>query len=284
MRHPSRLDWLKRLLALAVLLALAACEAEPPPQAAAPALAGELHLAGSSTMQPLVQAIAARFQSLHPAVQVRVDSGGSQRGIAEARAGRVDIGMAGKNLAGDPEMIGVAIARDGGALLLHRSNPVRQLSEAQVRAIFTGQVGNWRQVGGDDAPIRVIGRDAQRGVQELFLHYFRLAAGDLRVDAQGGDNAQTMALFLAQPNAIVFFSVGEAELRQAAGAPLKLLPAGGVPASRSSIEKGDYPLARPLTLVTRGLPQGLARAFIDYARSPAVRDLIEQHDFVPYLD
>lgn len=279
----TKINWLYPLLAL--LLSFTACDrVEHAPEPATTPLSGTLRLSGSSTMTPLMQAIAARFQALHPGVSFDIHSGGSKRGIEDARSGKADIGMASKSLPEDKELTAIAIARDGGAILLHRDNPVAQLSDEQVRAIFTGKLKNWKQVGGADAPIYVIGRDTKRGVHELFLHYYKLAAADLHTDAVGNDNAATIPLLLAHPNGIVFFSIGEAERRIAVGTPLKLLAAGGVAASRQNIQKGDYPIARPLTLVTRGLPQGLAKTFIDYTRSPAVYDLIEKNEFVAYLD
>lgn len=276
-------NWLYPLLAL--LLTLTACgREERTPEPATTPLAGTLRLTGSSTMTPLMQAIAARFSALHPGVRFDIHSGGSNRGIEDARSGKADIGMASKSLPEDRDLVGIAIARDGGCILLHRDNPVTQLSDEQVRAIFTGKLKNWKQAGGADAPIYVIDRDTRRGVRELFLHYYHLSAAGLHADAVGGDNSATLQMLLAHPNGIVFFSVGEAERRIAAGEPLKPLAVEGIPASRHAIQKGDYPIARPLTLVTRGLPQGLAKTFIDYARSQAVHDLVEQHEFVPYLD
>lgn len=277
--------WLYPLLVLFMLLLASACQRDDaaPKNATAP-LAGSLRLSGSSTMAPLMQAIAARFSALHPGVHFAIESGGSNRGIDDLRSGKVDIGMASKALPADKELTGIAIARDGGGILLQRDNPVTQLTDEQLRAIFTGRLKNWKAVGGADAPIHVIDRDARRGLRELFLHHYQLAAADLRADAVGGDNDPTIELLRAQPGGIVFFSIGEAERRIAAGEPVKLLPAGGVAASRQNIQKGDYPITRPLTLITRGLPQGLAKTFIDYARSPAVHDLLEQYEFVPYLD
>lgn len=279
-KHPLYL-----LILLLALLATGACqrnEAAPKPTSAA--LTGNLHLSGSSTMAPLMQDIAKRFRQLHPGVSFNIEAGGSNRGIDDARSGKVDIGMASKALPADKELTGIAIARDGGGVLLHRDNPVTQLSDAQVRAMFTGQLKNWRETGGADAPVFVIDRDARRGVRELFLHHYRLTAEQLRADAVGGDNGATIELLRAQPGGIVFFSIGEAERRIAAGEPVKLLAVDGAMASRQNIQNGNYPINRPLTLVTRGLPQGLAKAFIDYARSPAVHDLLEQYEFVPYLD
>lgn len=277
--------WLYPLLALLVLLSASACQRDDAaPKSAVAPLAGSLRLSGSSTMAPLMQDIAARFSALHPGVHFEIESGGSNRGVDDARSGKVDIGMASKALPADKELTGIAIARDGGGILLHRDNPVTQLTDAQVQAIFTGRLKNWKQAGGADTPIHVIDRDIRRAVRELFLHHYQLTADQLRADAVGGDNGATIQLLLAQPNGIVFFSIGEAERRIAAGEPIKLLPAGGVMANRQNIQKGDYPITRPLTLITRGLPQGLAKTFIDYARLPAVYDLLEHYEFVPYLD
>lgn len=138
--------WLYPLLALLVLLSASACQRDDAaPKSAVAPLAGSLRLSGSSTMAPLMQDIAARFSALHPGVHFEIESGGSNRGVDDARSGKVDIGMASKALPADKELTGIAIARDGGGILLHRDNPVTQLTDAQVQAIFTGRLKNWNK-------------------------------------------------------------------------------------------------------------------------------------------
>ena len=274
------------LPALLAIFALTGCGREVPSSARNPApLSGHFLITGSSTMLPLVQAIAERFHSLHPAVAIEVQGGGSGRGIADALKGKADIGMASRALnEKESSLVSYAIARDGVALIVHRSNPVQVLSDKQVVAIFTGKLHDWREVGGTPGAIRVVSRLEGYSSFDLFTHYYKIDAAQIRATARLGDNATLVAEVLAHPQSIAFMSVGEAERRALAGEPIRLLPISGVAASSQTIRNGDYPLARPLLLVTKVLPVGLSKAFIDFARSPQVNDLILAHDFVPYQD
>ena len=247
--------------------------------------AGRLHIAGSSTMAPLVSAIAQRFHARYPQVEISVEAGGSGRGLADARAGRADIGMVSRALGeADRDLYGLPIARDGVAVVIHASNQLRSLTPRQVADIFTGKIRDWKQVGGQAMPITVIQSEEKRSSTELFMQYYHLRFADLKGKVTAGDNAERIRMMLRHPGAILYMSVGEAERTALTGAPLKLLPIDGSSASSQSIRHGDYPIARPLTLVTRGAPSGLARLFIEYAASSQVSDLILAHDFVPYLD
>ena len=107
-----------------------------------------------------------------------------------------------------------------------------------------------------------------------------------QIKAQGrvGPNSERIAAVAADPHAVIWLSVGEAERKARSGVPIKLLAIGGVPASSKSIRSGNYPISRPLTLVTLGTPTGAARAFIEFCASSQVTDLVLAFDFVPYLD
>lgn len=126
--------------------------------------------------------------------------------------------------------------------------------------------------------------DAGRGSSELFAQYFGLTRADLEPHRLAGDNAVRMQLLAKQPDAIVYLSVGEAEHNVRAGAPIRPLAVAGVAATSRNILTGNYPIARPLSLVTRGRPAGLAAAFIDFCVSSRVTDIVVAHDFAPYLD
>jgi len=270
------------LAATAIAAPGAVAEERPPP---APHPAGHLLLTGSSTMAPLVGDIVKRFQTLHPGVQVQVAAGGSGRGISDTRAGKNDIGMVSRPLTEqEGDLYGVPIARDGISVVVHRDNPVRHLSRQQVTAIFTGTIGNWKRVGGRDAPIAVINPKAGYSSAELFTHYFGVDYAAIKATRLAGDNPARIAAIVDDPGGISYVSVGEGERRIQAGTPIKLLPVDGVAASSKTIRSGDFPISRPLTLVTRGRPTGLARTFIEFALSSQVTDLILANDFVPYLD
>lgn len=247
--------------------------------------AGRLLLTGSSTMTPLMMEIGRRFEGLRPGVRVEVQAGGSGRGIADTRQGKADIGMASYALTDkEGDLYGFPIARDGVCLILHRDNPVRTLSDRQVVDIFTGRIVNWKKVGGRDAPVTVLNAREGYGSVDLFTHYYNLRYDAIKARQMVGDNQTRINAISDNPSAIVYVSVGEAERNAQAGAPIKLLPVGGVAATSRNIRSGNFPISRPLTLVTKGLPTGLAKEFIEFSLSSQVSDLILAHDFVPYLD
>ncbi len=118
-------------------------------------LSGRLTLTGSSTVAPLVAEIGKRFESLNPGVRVDVQSGGSARGIADARSGLADIGMVSRGLKSEEEDLkSFAIARDGIGMIVHRDNLVPTLSDEQVIAIYTGRLADWSEVGGAEVDAR----------------------------------------------------------------------------------------------------------------------------------
>jgi phosphate transport system substrate-binding protein len=249
------------------------------------AMEGRLHLTGSSTAAPLMAEIARRFQTLHPKVAINIEMGGSARGISDVRDGKADIGMVSRVVADkEQDLKGFPVARDGLGLLVHKDNPVTTLTATQVTGIFTGRIKNWGKVGGANAPIVVINRDEGRGFIELFTAYFKIKYSEMKRQTILGDNSPVFDAVAARPNAISLVSVVAAENQAKAGVPVKLVALDGVAATRSNILSGNYPLARPLTLVTRGLPAGLVEDFIEFSLSPQAVDIIETMGFVPYLE
>lgn len=264
------------------LLGLTACGGGNAPSSSSSATGGKLVITGSSTVAPLVLEIAKRYEALNPGVRIDVQTGGSSRGIADARSGLADIGMASRALkAEESDLVGNAIARDGISLILHADNPVQSLDEAQVAAIYTGQITNWKDVGGRDAPISVINKAEGRSTLELFLQHFKLKTETIRASVVIGDNEQGIKTLVGNPDGIAYVSIGAAEYAATHGTPIKLLAMSGVAASTESVREGRFPLSRPLTLVTKTQPTGLSAAFIDYSRSAAVHDLLQQLYFVP---
>ena len=242
---------------------------------------GKLTLTGSSTVAPLALEMAKRFEKQNPGVRIDVQSGGSSRGIADARSGAAQIGLVSRALkAEERDLIAHTVALDGISLILHRSNPVASLSDAQIKSIYTGQVRNWREVGGPDLPITVVNKAEGRSTLELFLHYFALSNSQIKPQVVIGDNAQGIKTVAGNVGAIGYVSIGAADYEARQGTAIKLLPMGGVAASVAQVRAGKFPLARPLNLVTRGEPKGLALAFIRFAKSQAAHDLVEAQFFV----
>ncbi len=244
-----------------------------------------LVLTGSSTVAPVALEIAKRFEKLHPGTRIDVQTGGSSRGVADARSGAADIGMASRALkANESDLITHSIARDGVGIIVNSANAIDTLSEEQIKNIFTGQIKNWQQVDGADKRITVVNKAEGHSTLELFLAYFNLKNSAIKAHVVIGDNQQGIKTVTGNPYAIGYVSIGAAEFEITNGAPLKLLPMASIPASVDNIRNGTFPLARPLNFVTRSQPTGLAKQFIEFAQSNAVNDIIEAQFFVPLAD
>lgn len=265
-----------RRIGLALIMAgLVACSDNSSTQ-------GKLTLTGSSTVAALAAEIGKRFEALHPGLRVDVQSGGSARGITDAREGLVDIGMVSRALKPEEnDLQAVTIARDGVGMIVHKTNPVRALSSAQIVAIYTGTIRNWKEVGGADAPITVVNKAEGRSTLELFTQYFKLKNSDIKAHVVIGDNEQGVKSVAGNPNAIGYVSIGTAEYDASQGAMIKLLPLAGIAASTENVRNGSFPLSRPLNLVTSTKPENMVKDFIDFARSAEVSAIVREQFFVP---
>lgn len=280
---------MKQAISAALLLSLilaigyyAARINRPGTEPAAASHPEKLVLTGSSTVAPLAAEIGKRFESLYPNVRIDVQTGGSSRGVNDARSGLAEIGMASRPLKADEaDLQSFTIALDGICVILNSANPLTALDKQQIVDIFSGKVTNWKEIGGNDAPITVVNKAEGRSTLELFLHYFALNNTDIKAQVVIGDNQQGIKTVAGNPNAIGYVSVGAAEYEAGHAAAIKLLPLDGVEATVENVRNGGFPLSRPLNLVTKTGPGGIAKTFIDFASSAEVNDLIEAQYFVP---
>jgi phosphate transport system substrate-binding protein len=242
----------------------------------------KLVLTGSSTVAPLALEIAKRFEKSNPGVRIDVQSGGSSRGVADARAGLADIGMVSRALKPDEnDLTAQTIALDGIGIILNATNPVKSLTDAQIKAVYTGQIVNWKVLGGKDQAITVVNKAEGRSTLELFLHYMGLKNSQIKAHVVIGDNQQGIKTVAGNPGSIGYVSIGSAEFEEAQGTPVRLLAMAGVAASVANVRNGSFPLSRRLNLVTRGTPSALAQRFMAFARSKKINDLVESQFFVP---
>ena len=139
---------------------------------------------------------------------------------------------------------------------------------------------NWKQVGGKDGVITVVNKAEGRSTLELFTQYFKLKNTDIKAQVVIGDNEQGIKTVAGNPNAIGYVSIGSAENSVANGESIKLLPVGGVAATTANVQNGTFSISRPLNLVTKTEPQGLAKEFINFAQSQQVSDIVKKQNFV----
>ncbi len=242
----------------------------------------KLSITGSSTLAPLASEIAKRYEASHPGTRVDVQAGGSSRGIADARSGTAQIGLVSRALKPEEaDLQATTIAIDGIALIVNGANPVRILSDDQIRAIYTGALTNWRQVGGLDAPITVVNKAEGRSTLELFLEHFGLDSRQIKASVVIGDNQQGILTVAADPHALGYVSIGTASQEAKAGMAIRLLPLAGIAPSPENVRSGRYPLSRPLNLVIQPPAAAGVAPFLAFARSPEVHDLVEAQFFVP---
>lgn len=240
-------------------------------------------LTGSSTLAPMMAKLAARFTALNPQVVIGVEAGGSGRGVADARSGKADIGMVSRKLGpGEEDLFAITVARDGAALTVHGDNPVKTLGRSDVVEILTGRITGWKAVGGKDAPIHVYWRTAGHSIREIVSAFFGLKPEAVKAYREVGDNLEAVKTLLEDRDGLAFISVGLVEDEVRDGRPLKALEVDGVKATSATIRDGTYPLSRLLNLVTRSVPTGPARAFIQFVQSREARETILEHGFVPY--
>lgn len=267
----------RTLLLGAALAALFGCKSET---------AEKITITGSSTVAPLVLELGKRFEAKYPGVRVDVQTGGSSRGMTDAKTGVADIGMVSRALTAEEsaELTAHTIAKDGITLILHKTNPISALSDQQIIGIYSGAIINWKEVGGHDAPITVVNKAEGRSTLELFVAHFELKAPEIKAQVVIGDNQQGIKTVAGNPNAIGYVSIGTAEYDLTRGVPIKLLPLAGIEPSSESVRADRFPLSRPLNLVTAaagGAPQGVVKNFLDFARSKEVHDIVRGQSFVP---
>jgi len=274
----ERLDGLIACATLLCVLALSGCGATTSEESRTQ----RLTITGSSTVAPLVAEMAQRFESEHANVRIDVQTGGSARGIADARRGLADIGMVSRSLnENERNLHAHVLARDGIAMLVHRDNRIDQLTHQQIIDIYTGGISNWKTVGGSDAPITVVNKAQGRATLDVFLGHFDIKSNQIHANVVIGDNEQAIKTVAGNRHAIGYVSIGAAEYHIGRDEPIKLLPAHSIEASTPNVANGDWPISRELIVVTKDQPTGLTGRFVTYAQSSAVHDLIEALYFVP---
>ncbi len=254
---------------------------------AAPAAAETIAVAGSDTVLPIARKAAAAYTAQHPDVKFAIGGGGSSKGIRSVGAGEVELGMASramkaKEKKAHPSVVAHRIGVDGIALVVHKSNPVANLTTAQVRGLYSGAIQNWSEVGGEDSPVKLVTYHELHGTYGVFEKKVglqgeaRKGAGERQVvfRAEGGTTSGTalalngakpsLAAVLTKPNAIAYSALAAARELADKGAPLKVLSLDGVQPTKATLFDGSYTLQRGLYVLTKGAPTGTVAGFVKF--------------------
>ena len=243
-------------------------------ESAAPAekLSGSVSTDGSTSMEKVIGALGEAFTEANPDVNFTYNPTGSGSGITAVTEGRCDIGLSSRNLKDEEAAKGLkatVLALDGIAIIVNPENPVSELSLEQIAKVYTGEITNWSELGGNDAEIVVIGREAGSGTRDGFESITGTA--DACAYRQELTSTGDVITAVAQnPDAIGYASLASV------GESVKTLVVEGVAPSEETVKDGSYLVQRPFVLVTREgeeLSQA-AQAFFDYINSADAASII----------
>ncbi len=243
------------------------------------ALSGTVTTNGSTSMENVIGALGEQFMLDHPDVTFTYSATGSGAGIEAVSNGTCDIGLASRDLKeSETGLVATPVALDGIAVIVNAGNGVEDLTVEQIAAIFTGEIVNWSELGGEDLEIACIGREDGSGTRDGFESV--TGTEDICILAQElTSTGAVIEAVGASANAIGYASLSAVEGKDT----VKSVTVGGVACSEATILDGSYAIQRPFNLIVREgaeLSQQ-AQAFYDFARSEAAAELIRNAGAVP---
>ena len=244
----------------------------------AAALSGNVATGGSTSMKNVIAALTEGFAEVEPGVTVSYDPTGSGAGITGATDKTLDIGLSSRALKDDEkaDVDGTTIALDGIAIIVNNASKVEDLTVDQLKQMFTGEITNWSEVGGDDGEIVLIGREAGSGTRDGFESIVDVKDSCKYAQELTATGAVISAVE-ANPLAIGYASLS------AVGDTVKMVTVGGGECSEETGKDGSYEVQRPFVFVTNKSVtlSEQAQAFFDFATSADAADLIRTAGAVP---
>ncbi|MFP3897357.1 MAG: phosphate ABC transporter substrate-binding protein, partial [Anaerolineales bacterium] len=239
----------------------------------------QISIAGSTTVQPLAESLAEAYAAENPNVQVDIQGGGSSVGVKSAGEGTVDIGQASREVKDSekeeyPNLKIYAIARDGIAIVAHPDVAVDGLSKDEVRQIFAGEITNWSEVGGSDANITVVAREEGSGTRGAFEDMVMGESVIADAALLQSSNGAVKTTVSTTPESIGFLSFGYLD------DSVKALAVDGVEATVANADSGEYPVVRPLNMMTDGEPTGAVKGFLDFIMSEEGQEVVAE-EYIP---
>lgn len=286
---------MKKLLALTLVIilalgAFAACGAQEEgtedPGNGEAEVTGTVVTAGSTSVQPVSEELAAAFMDANPGITVEVQGGGSGQGIKAIREKIADFGALSRKVK-DEEKEAVTeefiIAKDGVAVVVNPESTITDLTVEQIKKIYVGEITNWKEVGGEDAPIVVVSREEGSGTRGAFTEITKITekneAGeemdnttkDALIQGSTGAIMQTVA---TTPNTIGYVSLGSLS------DTVKTVKVEGVEPTAETVLAGEYKISRPFLYVAGGELTEAAQLFIDFVLGEEGQAIVEEIGFI----
>lgn len=242
-------------------------------------LSGAVATGGSTSVEKVIGALSESFMEQNPDVDVTYDPTGSGAGITGAADGTLDLGLSSRALKDEETAQGLTattFALDGIAIIVNSENPVADLSLEQIKGLANGTITNWKDVGGNDAPVVLIGREAGSGTRDGFESIVGVEDA-CKYEQELTSTGAVIAGVAANPNAFGYASLS------AVDDTVKAVTVDGITASEETVLDGTYKIQRPFNFVTKEGTElsEQAQAFMDYATSEEAADLIAEAGAVP---
>jgi phosphate transport system substrate-binding protein len=267
----------RRFISLLVLVTLLAgvvlvsgCAARKNENGAA-GLSGTLTIAGSTSVQPFSEVLAEKFMEKNQNVQVNIQGGGSSQGVEAAISGAAGIGAVSRDLTAEEKakgLVSTPIAIDGVAIIVNSTNKVNSLTAEQIKNIYLGNIRNWSEVGGMAAPITVVTREDGSGTREAFSKGIMNEEPIINSAIVQNSTGAVRTTVAGDQNAIGYVSIASLN------SEVKAIDLDGAAATEANVKSGKYKLQRPFIYITKGNPNGLAQAFIDFVLSDEGQKII----------
>lgn len=245
-----------------------------------------LHWAGCGITKKAFMAELAKGFEAKTGIKIDIQGGGATRGIRDTAAHKVDMGGSCRMTLPEIDRSEFyvtlhPVAWDALAIIVNKANPVNNLTTAQIKAIYLGQITNWKEVGGPDAPIHLYARRGRiSGVGYAIRQYiFKDSGTEFKTRYMVRSSGPLEKAVEQDPLAMGITGVSSARKRK-----VKIISFDGKSPSYENVKDGKYGLYRPLYLVTSSAPSKQVREFISYATSPEGRQILRNNGTVPYRD
>ena len=240
-----------------------------------------LTIAGSSTLLPMNQECARILMEGNPNLRISVSGGGSGHGVMAVGSDEVDIGAASRDIKSKememyPDIKQVGVGTDSVAIILHSSNSATELSMEEASKIFSGEIKNWKEVGGSDAEIHVVTREEGSGTRDVF-EKFVIDPYGVEIAAEASvkpSNGEIRASISRDENSMGFVSLGYID------SSIKGVKLDGIEPTVENVLSGEYTITRTLYLITNGEPDELEKAFIDFVLSEEGQNIVEELGYI----
>ena len=235
----------------------------------------DIVIAGSTSVQPVAQALANAYMNKHPNAKITVSGGDSSVGINSVHSGQVNIGTSSRKLTSSESngLTQYSIGEDAIAIIVNVQNPVNNISTEQLMDIYTGKITNWNQLGGNNATIVPVTREVGSGTRYDFEKTVlgnNSYTNNIKVSSSNYDAMQTVAV---SSNAIGYVA------RNQLDPEVKLLGVNNISLTQQNVANGEYPMKRQMLFLVKGEPTGVTKDFINFSLSPEGQAIINNTEY-----